>query len=181
MQDYVNELQSVVERGTRALLALSEEDSGCHPAMGKWSPREVLGHLVDSASVNHQRFVRAQFQDDLVFPGYEQDAWVRVQQYQDALWPELVALWRSLNLHIVRVMTAVPEPVRERARSRHNLDEIAWQTVAREQSTTLNYLMGDYVGHLKHHLRQILGDGWEGPGTVFERGRPGAPRSGADA
>ena len=69
MQDYVNELRSVVTRGTPALLALSEADSAQWPSPGKWSPREVLGHLIDSASNNHQRFVRAQLQDDLVFSG----------------------------------------------------------------------------------------------------------------
>jgi hypothetical protein len=166
MQNYVNELQSVVERGTPALLTLSEADSARHPAAGKWSPREVLGHLIDSASNNHQRFVRAQFQDDLVFPGYEQDAWVRVQQYQEAPWAELVALWRAFNLHLARVMAVVPEPVRTRVHHQHNLDEIAWQTVAPGEPTTLDYFMGDYVDHLKHHLRQILGSRWEGPATT---------------
>lgn len=63
MQIYVNELRLVVERSTPALLALSEANTARHPAPGKGSPREVLGHLIDSASNNHQRFVRAQFQD----------------------------------------------------------------------------------------------------------------------
>ena len=163
MQTYVTDLQSTVERSTPALLTLSEADSARRPAPGKWSPREVLGHLIDSASNNHQRFVRAQFQDDLVFPGYEQDAWVRVQQYQESPWPDLVALWRAFNLHLVRVMALVPEPVRTRVHYRHNLGALAWQTVAPEQPTTLDYFMGDYVNHVKHHLRQILGPGCGGP------------------
>lgn len=156
MSTYVHELRSIVERSTPALLALSEADSARPPVPGKWSPREELGHLVDSASNNHQRFVRAQFQDDLVFPGYDQDAWVAVQRYQKAPWAELVALWRVFNLHLARVMEAVPEPVRTREHHRHNFDEIAWQTVPRGEPTTLDYFMDDYVGHVKHHLRQIL-------------------------
>jgi hypothetical protein len=156
MQDRASELRSVVEQSAPALLSLSEADSARHPAPGKWSPREALGHLIDSASHNHQRFVRAQFQDDLVFPGYEQDAWVRLQRYQDAPWAELVTLWRVFNLHIARVMALVPEPVRMRVHDRHNLDETAWQAVARGQPTTLDYFMGDYVDHMTHHLRQIL-------------------------
>jgi hypothetical protein len=166
MQNYVNELRSVIKRGTPALLTLSEADSARHPAPGAWSPREVLGHLIDSASNNHQRFVRAQFQDDLVFPGYEQDGWVTLQQYQESPWVELVALWRAFNLHLARVMAVVPEPVRARVHYRHNLDEIAWQTVAPGAPTTLDYLMGDYVEHVKHHFRQILGSRWESPATT---------------
>jgi hypothetical protein len=165
MQDYINELRSVVERSTPALLALSEAESAQCPAPGKWSPREVLGHLIDSASNNHQRFVRAQFQDELVFPGYEQDAWVKVQRYQHAPWTELVTLWRAFNLHLARLMAAVPESVRLRVHHRHNLDEIAWQTVPAEEPTTLDYFMRDYVSHLEHHLGQILGSQWDSTRT----------------
>ncbi len=163
MQTSSDALEAAIERGTRALLSVSEADSARRAAPGKWSPREVLGHLIDSASNNHQRFVRAQFQGDLVFPGYEQDAWVSVQRYQEAPWAELVALWRALNLHLARVMAATPEPVRTRAHTRHNLDAIAWQTVAPGAPVTLEFFMGDYVGHLRHHLRQILGPRWEEP------------------
>lgn len=166
MRNSINELRSVVERSTPALLTLSEADSAHHPALGRWSPREVLGHLIDSASNNHQHFVRAQFQDDLVFPCYEQNAWVRVQQYQESPWAELVTLWRAFNLHLARVMAAIPEPVRTRVHGRHNLNEVAWQIVAPEEPTTLDYVMGDYVDHLKHHLGQILGSQWGGPATT---------------
>ena len=157
MRDYIDELRSVVERSTPALLALSEDATAEHPAPGKWSPREVLGHLIDSASNNHQRFVRAQVQGGLVFAGYDQDAWVSAQQYQHAPWTELVTLWRAFNLHLARVMAAVPDAVRTRVHHRHNLDEIAWQTVPAEEPATLDYFMSDYVRHLEHHLRQILG------------------------
>ena len=157
MQDYVKELRQVVEQAAPALLAISEEKSAVRPAPGKWSAREVIGHLIDSASHNHQRFVRAQFQDDLVFSGYEQEAWVRAQHYQEAPWAELVSLWRAFNLQLTRVMAAVPEPVRLRQHERHNLHEIAWQPVSRDRPATLDYFMNDYVAHLEHHLRQILG------------------------
>jgi len=165
-RNYGTKLQSIVERSTPALLALSEAESARHPAPGKWSPREVLGHLIDSASHNHQRFVRAQFQDDLVFQGYEQDAWVKAQRYQESPWVALVTLWRTFNLHIARVMVLVPEPVRTRVHHRHNLDQIAWRMVAPGEPTTLDYLMGDYLAHLELHLRQILGSPREGPATA---------------
>ena len=111
---------------------------------------------MDSASNNHQRFVRAQFQDDLVFPGYRQDDWVRAGGYQNAPWDDLVALWRTFNLQIARVMEAVPAEIRERQRTSHNFDQIGFNTIPRDQPATLDYLMGDYVRHLEHHLRQIF-------------------------
>jgi len=165
MQHYVRDLQSIVERAATELLALSDAQSRLHPAPGKWSPREIIGHLIDSASVNHQRFVRAQFQDDLVFAGYEQDAWVKVQHYNDVALPELVTLWRSLNQHLARVMAATPEAVRLAEHARHNLDAIASKAVPADKPATLDYFMADYVGHLKHHLRQILGPDWDVPGA----------------
>lgn len=162
MQDYVVELQNTVERATPLLLAVGDDASGKRPAAGKWSAREIIGHLIDSASNNHQRFVRMQWQDDLMLQGYEQDAWVSVQQYQRAPWLDLVTLWTSFNRHLVRVMAAVPDAARTRLRSRHNLDEVAWMPVPASEPTTLDYLMRDYVGHLEHHLRQALGKDWNG-------------------
>ncbi|HEX9083875.1 MAG TPA: DinB family protein [Gemmatimonadaceae bacterium] len=155
MSKYVADLLEAIHEATPILLAMSEDRSRLRPAPGKWCPREVIGHLIDSASNNHQRFVRAQFQDDLVFSGYEQDAWVSVQRYRDAPWEDLIALWRSFNLHIARVMVFVPIDERVRFRPRHNLDELAWKPVPRDQPATLEYFMSDYVAHLKHHLVQI--------------------------
>ncbi len=68
------------------LQAIDETKSARRPAPGKWSPKEIIGHLIDSASNNHQRFVRAQFQDHLIFPGYNQEAWVEAQDYQNSQW-----------------------------------------------------------------------------------------------
>ena len=84
---YVGDLRRAVEEATPRLLALG--DASQEPrAAGHWSPREIIGHLVDSASNNHQRFIRAQFQDDLVFDGYQQDAWVTAGDYKNAQWEE---------------------------------------------------------------------------------------------
>ena len=156
MPEYVADLRFAIEEMTPILEKMSAEATRHRPAPGKWCPREIIGHLIDSASNNHQRFVRALFQDDLVFPGYEQDAWVAAQRYRDAPWAELLELWRSFNLHIARVMEAAPAEERLRPRARHNLDELAWKTVPRDEPATLDYFMADYVAHLRHHLRQIV-------------------------
>jgi hypothetical protein len=157
MQDPARRLLHVVEHVTPRLLAMADAATTRRTAPGKWSPREIVGHLIDSASNNHQRFVRAQFQDDLVFPGYAQDAWVAAQQYQDAPWPELVALWGAFNRQLARVMAAAPAEARTTRRRVHNLHQIAFRPVPPHESATLEYFMADYVDHLEHHVRQILG------------------------
>ena len=161
MQTYVDEFRSIIDQATPELLALSGARTSERPAPGKWSPREVIGHLIDSASNNHQRFVRAKSQNDLVLVGYDQDAWVALQKYQEESWVELVSLWRAFNVHLAHVMTAIPASVRERQHGRHNLYEINWKPVPADKPASLDNLMEDYVAHLKHHLRQILGPTWD--------------------
>jgi hypothetical protein len=150
-------LREALERAMPRLMDLDEERSRTPRAPGKWSPREVIGHLVDSAVNNQVRFVRGQLEEDLVFPGYDQEAWVRVQRYAALAWPDLITLWHHLNLHVVRTMEAASPEVRRRPRARHNLDEIGWRPFPREKPATLDDLMRDYVGHLEHHLGQIPG------------------------
>src|ERR1700730_12660219 len=129
MNDWIEAFRQTSDRAPGRLLQISEPQSEIAPASGKWSPKEIVGHLIDSASNNHQRFVRAQFTDDLVFPGYEQEAWVSVQRYQEASWTDLVGLVHLFNLHLARVIEAIPRSVREKRRVRHNLHELAWRPV----------------------------------------------------
>ena len=151
------DLIAIVESTVPRLQAIDSARAAVRPAPGKWSPQEIIGHLIDSASNNHQRFVRAQFQDDLVFTGYAQDDWVAVQQYQQARWTDLIALWANFNRHLAHVMRATPEPVRTKRHTRHSLDRHAFRAVPADAPATLDYFMRDYVEHLEHHLRQIRG------------------------
>jgi hypothetical protein len=153
---FLADFRHTVDQAADRLLAFSNNEAALRPAPGKWSRKEIIGHLIDSASNNHGRFVRAQLQDDLIFTGYEQEAWVRVQRYQDRPWHDLVRLWQAFNHHIASVMDAADSDALARPRARHNLDQLAWQSVSAMESTTLEYFMRDYVDHLKHHLRQAL-------------------------
>ncbi|HEX8293133.1 MAG TPA: DinB family protein [Pyrinomonadaceae bacterium] len=157
MGDVLEEFVRTVEEAAARLLSLTEAEASKPLAEGKWSAKEVVGHLIDSASNNHQRVVRAQLKGDLVFPGYAQDEWVRVQAYREEPWPLLVNLWKFYNLHLAHVCRHAPERERLRARREHNLHEIGWAPVPPEEPSTLEHLMRDYVGHLRNHLRQVLG------------------------
>jgi len=155
MKAIADDLRKTVKEALPLLVELDEEVSARPLAPGKWCPREVLGHLIDSASNNHQRFVRACFREDLVFDGYDQDAWVRFQRYREASWRELVELWRSFNLHLSWIIEGISPETALRARSRHNLDQIAWRTVSSEEPVTLEYFLRDYIDHVRHHLASL--------------------------
>ena len=155
MKDLAAELRSALAAEHGRLMSIPDDAAAIRPAPGKWSPKEVIGHLIDSALNNHGRFVRAGLDDDLVFPGYEQDSWVRAQNYNARPWTELIALWRALNGHIASAVAGMSQETLSRQRTRHNLDQVAWRTVPRSKAVTLEYFIEDYIGHLKHHLGQI--------------------------
>ena len=155
MPAYVEELKEAVLDAFQNLTMIPEEAVEIKPATDQWSVKEIIGHLIDSAVNNQQRFVRAQQSRELIFEGYDQDAWVSSQNYQAANWHELLILWRTLNLHIVHVMENTPDEVRTQSRSVHNLHKIAFHTVPEDLPTSLDYFMGDYVLHLKHHLGKV--------------------------
>src|SRR5580693_10317988 len=79
------------------------------PSPSKWSPKEELGHLLDSAANNHQRIVRTQLQDNPAMPGYEQNRWVAIHAYQRREWKELIEVWQALNRQLLAAAEAVPD------------------------------------------------------------------------
>ena len=153
---FLDDFRDTIMSAKARLSDIPEAQSRQKGSPDEWSPVEVLGHLIDSAANNHQRFVRAQFTDDLVFSGYEQEQWVSSQNYRNESWSEVIQLWSSYNLHLLHVVSAIPEDVRTKARARHTLDQIAFNLVDKNDPATLEYLIRDYVDHLRHHLDQIL-------------------------
>lgn len=122
---------------------------------GGWSPKEILGHLIDSASNNHQRFIRAQTSDELVFDGYDQDFWVKAHNYQSADWSFLLGFWLDYNLLLIHILENIPTDILSLKRTKHNCDKIAFKTVSTDRAVTLDYFIKDYYEHLEHHIKQV--------------------------
>ena len=140
VQELTNTINEFQDLRSQAL------DWATRPAAGKWSKKEILGHLIDSAQINLQRFVRCTYEENFRLT-YEQDAWVTVQRYQEAAVNDLIDLWILLNKQIISVLKNYPLD-RVGARCDNSKLEPNLQTVA--------WLANDYVEHLKHHMRQIV-------------------------
>ncbi|HVP46919.1 MAG TPA: DinB family protein [Bryobacteraceae bacterium] len=139
-----SELDQVLESSSARLLSIGEESAGKRPAPESWCKKEILGHLIDSASNNHQRFVRLQLEETLVLPSYQQNGWVQSQNYAGRRWRDLVELWLAYNRHLVHVIRNA-----DASAARH-----VWKGPGGD--TDLEFLIGDYLKHLRHHLEQIL-------------------------
>jgi hypothetical protein len=127
------------------LRKISDENASIKPVKGGWSKKEILGHLIDSASNNHQRFVRAALNEAQNFPPYSQDKWVDVQKYNEREWEELINLFVTMNSNISSVLEVIP------GEAVNNLCNIG-----KENMVSLEFLANDYLRHLKHHLDVIV-------------------------
>ena len=148
MKKILNRLRAIISETPGRLLKIDRQEYESRPP-GKWSKKEILGHLLDSASNNHQRFVCISLSETTMsLPGYAQDDWVAAHNYQQASWPELVEFWVAYNRHLLRVLSHVPEKSWEH-----------WARIGDNDPVTLRFLAEDYVRHMEHHLEQILGPG----------------------
>ena len=131
------------------LIKISDEQAARPVGEGEWSSKQIIGHLIDSACNNHQRFVRAQWCKQLEFPPYQQDEWVDCQKYNLRDWRDLLDLWKAYNEHIAHIVSVIDE---------ENLQTpcvVGWFS-GPEGVDPLSKVIKDYWRHMEHHLNQIL-------------------------
>jgi hypothetical protein len=132
-----------VASGLASLQAIPAEVASRSADPMRWSTKQVVGHLIDSATNNLQRIVLLQLQPEIDLAGYEQNGWVRVQRYDLAPWAEVLSLWAALNGHLAHVIEHV-DPA--------HLTRV-WKYDG--QRLTLGFIIEDYIAHLEHHLRAL--------------------------
>ena len=142
MRQLALELTTLIEQYLPALQSIPEEDMSHKPSPQKWSKKEIMGHLIDSAQNNIRRFIVARYEDG-PFIKYNQDQWVALSNYQQFNTPELLQLWKLLNKQISVIL--------------ENTDNASAQRECNTgQPRTIAWLAEDYITHLKHHLFQVL-------------------------
>lgn len=125
------------------LKEMDDQAFSLKPGIDKWSKKETIGHLIDSAANNHQRFVRAQFEDKPVI-GYDQNGWNEFSYHQFMIGEQLIDFWAAYNRHLIALLKCIPEK---------HLNNIC---IVSGKSLTLGFIINDYVVHMEHHLRQIV-------------------------
>jgi hypothetical protein len=145
MKDIAQQIKSLISRVEPQLSRMNHDEMGFKPDPDKWSKKEILGHLIDSAANNHQRFVRAVDNVAVRFPTYDQNEWVRIQRYNEMSWSFLVTLWSAYNRHLSHIIEFIPEDA-----------ESSPCNIGKEEPVTLEFVVKDYLRHLQHHLKDIL-------------------------
>ncbi|MEO8595992.1 MAG: DinB family protein [Candidatus Solibacter sp.] len=145
MTEALSRFEEHLKTVPKRLVDISEAAAAAKPDPAQWSKKELLGHLIDSASNNHQRFVRAQQNNPYDGQRYEQDFWVASQAYATESWPDLVNLWLLYNRHLLHVLTVMPKEV---------YPHIC--RIGDYPQMTLGELAIDYVVHMEHHLEEMF-------------------------
>jgi hypothetical protein len=141
----VDRLRHLCQTIPSHLRAIPEADFATAPASGKWSKKQIIGHLIDSAANNHQRFVRAQFEYEPSI-AYDQEQWNVHGYYNLINSAQIINMWEAYNRQLAALLSHVP------AGKLQNKVRVG------SDSFTLQFLAEDYVTHMEHHLRQVVGE-----------------------
>lgn len=138
-------LKNIVEAEIQRFENISEEQWSHKSSPEKWSKKEILGHLCDSALSNIRRFVITQYKENENIV-YDQNFWVKAQNYQNIPTLDIINLWKFLNFQIVNTVENIPDEALQRTCN---------MTKTGPQIFTLEFIINDYIGHLQHHLKAI--------------------------
>ncbi|MEK6783153.1 MAG: DinB family protein [Bacteroidota bacterium] len=146
MKNIINELSQIIKEFSPKLDNIPDDVFTAKPKPEKWSKKEVLGHLIDSALNNHRRFICGQYEP---IPNiiYDQNFWVKANNYKSSRKEDEIVLWRLLNNQICEVLQNMPD---------QNTNLLCNTGNGEVQVHSIAWLAEDYVKHLKHHLNQIL-------------------------
>ncbi len=146
MKNTTERLEALLNLGSTYVSKVPESELVFKPNPSKWSKKQILGHLIDSAINNLQRFTEIQFETKpYKIRPYSQEGLVNANDYQNSKTAEIVALWVALNNRIVKVISLLNE-------STLNF-EIEFDN---GKISDLRFLVEDYVDHLEYHLNQIV-------------------------
>ncbi len=146
MQSVIDNLNNWIIKVPEEFSRMSELDVSQRPMPLKWSKKEILGHLCDSAINNLERFIKIQYELQPFFlTPYNQDQWVDIQDYQDISIEEIINLWCNLNKKIIKVIVKIPTK-----KLMYLCD------IGNNQLMTLEWLIKDYLEHMEHHLKNQI-------------------------
>ncbi|GGJ49173.1 DinB family protein [Virgibacillus salexigens] len=144
-----NVLQSIsywIDKVPEELMKLDEEECCIKPSLTKWSKKEILGHLCDSAIVNIERFIKIQYEaEPYKITGYNQDKWVELQNYQVVPVKDILERWICLNKQVIRIIEAIDDE-----KLHINCD------IGNSELKPLSWLINDYLEHMEHHITNQL-------------------------
>jgi DinB superfamily len=143
----MKQLAQYIETIPEELKAITEQEILQFRAAGKWSRKQILGHLIDSAINNLQRFTDIQFLPlPYIVQPYMQDELVLVNQYQQLPLNHLLQLWQALNRQIIFIVENIPD---------EKFDYPVNPQYNNKEMKTLGWLICDYVAHMEHHHKQL--------------------------
>lgn len=150
IQASIQALSEILSSVPDILMSINEKEFSAQPSPEKWSKKQILGHLIDSATNNHQRFIRSQAENNPQIY-YDQEIWVKNNYYQQMHAFQIIEFWTIYNYHILHIIKNMTEE-----------NYLRTCTMKDGQVLSIAYLVNDYIQHMQHHLKQIL------PASAFE-------------